>query len=381
MPSYIIRRLLLIFPTLVGIVTITFIVIQFVPGGPLDQMRTLLKGHSGVLTEAGGTAIQRPGSQPGQLDPEQMEKLKKIYHLDRPFWERYLRTFLWYTPSQTTENTSPLEQFFNRDNWEGFLIFKFGDSFYRNQSVLQLIKEKLPVSVSLGVTSFFMTYIICIILGIAKAVRNGTRFDTATSVIVLIGYSIPGFVLGIFLIVLIGPGDGAVAHLIPLAGLTSAGTPGYEEWSLIEKVLDYLHHLAAPLFCFVLGGFATLTMLTKNAVLEETKKQYVMTARAKGLSEKVILFKHILKNALIPLVTGFPIGFLTMFFSGSLLIEQIFTLDGFGLLSFQAVIQRDYPVVLGSMFIFSLIALLGQLLTDLTYVLIDRRISFEETRG
>jgi microcin C transport system permease protein len=381
MPSYIIRRLLLIFPTLIGIVTITFIVIQFVPGGPLDQMRTLLKGHSGVLTEAGGAAIQRPGSQPGQLDPEQMEKLKKIYHLDRPFWERYLRTFLWYTPSQSTENTSTVEQFFNRDNWEGFLIFKFGDSFYRNQSVLQLIKEKLPVSVSLGVSSFFMTYITCIILGIAKAVKSGTRFDTITSVIVLIGYSIPGFVLGIFLIVLIGPGDGAVAHLIPLAGLTSAGTPGYEEWSLIEKVFDYLHHLAAPLFCFVLGGFATLTMLTKNAVLEETKKQYVMTARAKGLSEKIILFKHILKNALIPLVTGFPIGFLTMFFSGSLLIEQIFTLDGFGLLSFQAVIQRDYPIVLGSMFIFSLIALLGQLLTDLTYVLIDRRISFEETRG
>jgi microcin C transport system permease protein len=381
MPSYIIRRLLLIFPTLIGIVTITFIVIQFVPGGPLDQMRTLLKGHSGVLTEAGGAAVQRPGAQPGQLDPEQMEKLKKIYHLDRPFWERYLRTFIWYTPNPSTENDSTLNQFFNRDNWEGFLVFKFGDSFYRNQSVLQLIKEKLPVSVSLGVSSFFMTYITCIILGIAKAVKNGTRFDTVSSVVVLIGYSIPGFVLGIFLIVLIGPGDGAVAHLIPLAGLTSAGTPGYEEWSLIEKVFDYLHHLAAPLFCFVLGGFATLTMLTKNAVLEETKKQYVMTARAKGLSEKVILFKHILKNALIPLVTGFPIGFLTMFFSGSLLIEQIFTLDGFGLLSFQAVIQRDYPIVLGSMFIFSLIALLGQLLTDLTYVLIDRRISFEETRG
>ncbi len=381
MPSYIIRRLLLIFPTLIGIVTITFIVIQFVPGGPLDQMRTLLKGHSGVLTEAGGAAIQRPGSQPGQLDPEQMDKLKKIYHLDRPFWERYLRTFLWYTPGQSTETTSTFKKVFNRDNWEGFLIFKFGDSFYRNKSVLELIKEKLPVSVSLGVSSFFLTYITCIILGIAKAVKNSTRFDTMTSVIVLIGYSIPGFVLGIFLIVLIGPGDGAVAHLIPLAGLTSAGTPGYEEWSLMEKVFDYLHHLAAPLFCFVLGGFATLTMLTKNAVLEETKKQYVMTARAKGLSEKVILFKHILKNALIPLVTGFPIGFLTMFFSGSLLIEQIFTLDGFGLLSFQAVIQRDYPIVLGSMFIFSLIALLGQLLTDLTYVLIDRRISFEETQG
>ena len=381
MPSYIIRRLLLIIPTLIGIVTITFIVIQFVPGGPIDQMRTLLKGHSGILTEAGGGAVQKTGLQAGQLDPEQMEQLKRIYHLDRPFWERYLRTFLWYAPTEQTETPLTLEKFFNRDNWEGFLVFKFGDSFYRNRSVLALIKEKLPVSVSLGVSSFFMTYIICIILGIGKAVKSGTRFDTITSVIVLIGYSIPGFVMGIFLIVLIGPGDGAVAHLIPLAGLTSAGTPGYDEWSLIKKIIDYLHHLAAPLFCFVLGGFATLTMLTKNAVLEEMQKQYVITARAKGLSEKTIMFKHILKNALIPLVTGFPIGFLTMFFSGSLLIEQIFTLDGFGLLSFQAVIQRDYPIVLGSMFIFSLIALLGQLLTDLSYVLIDRRISFDESQG
>jgi len=381
MPTYIIRRLLLIFPTLIGIVTITFIVIQFVPGGPIDQMRTLLKGHSGILTEAGGGAVQKTGLQAGQLDPEQMEQLKRIYHLDRPFWERYLRTFLWYAPTEQTETPLTLEKFFNRGNWEGFLVFKFGDSFYRNRSVLALIKEKLPVSVSLGVSSFFMTYIICIVLGIGKAVKSGTRFDTITSVIVLIGYSIPGFVMGIFLIVLIGPGDGAVAHLIPLAGLTSAGTPGYDEWSLIKKIIDYLHHLAAPLFCFVLGGFATLTMLTKNAVLEEMQKQYVITARAKGLSEKTIMFKHILKNALIPLVTGFPIGFLTMFFSGSLLIEQIFTLDGFGLLSFQAVIQRDYPIVLGSMFIFSLIALLGQLLTDLSYVLIDRRISFDESQG
>ncbi|GJL80156.1 MAG: microcin C ABC transporter permease YejB [Nitrospinaceae bacterium] len=379
MPSYIIRRLLLIFPTLIGIVTITFIVTQFVPGGPMDQIRSLLRGHGGVLTEAGGGALDRMGAKPGELDPKQMEQLKKIYHLDRPLWERYLRTFLWYAPKNPEAPFS--ESFFKHDNWEGFLVFKFGDSFYRNRSVLELIKEKLPVSISLGVSSFFLTYIICIVLGIAKAVKNETRFDTVTSVIVLVGYSVPGFVMGIFLIVLIGPGDGAIAHLIPLAGLTSEGTPGYEDWSLWKKIVDYLHHLAAPLFCYVLGGFATLTLLTKNAVLEEMRKQYVLTVRAKGLSEKMVLFKHILKNALIPLVTGFPIGFLTMFFSGSLLIEQIFTLDGFGLLSYQAVIQRDYPIVLGSMFIFSLIALLGQLLTDLSYVLIDRRISFEETQG
>lgn len=379
MISYIIRRLLLMFPTLIGIVTVTFVIIQFVPGGPIDQMKSLLRGHAGVLTEAGGGAMERTGAKPGEMDPRLMEQLKKIYHLDRPLWERYLRTFLWYSPRNPE---APLWQNLTvYDSWEGFLVFKFGNSFYRNKSVLELIKEKLPVSASLGVTSFFLTYSICIILGIAKSVKHETRFDTVSSLIVLIGYSTPGFVLGIFLIVFLGPGDGAIAHLIPLSGLTSAGAPGYEDWSFVKKLVDYLHHLAAPLFCYILGGFATLTMLTKNAMLEEMKKQYVLTARAKGLPENMILFKHVLKNALIPLVTGFPIGFLAMFFAGSLLIEQIFTLDGLGLLSYQAVIQRDYPIILGSLFIFSLMALIGQLLTDLSYVLIDRRISFEESQG
>ena len=379
MTSYIIRRLLLMFPTLIGIITITFIATQFVPGGPIDQMKSLLMGHGSALTEAGGNAITGPGSKQRELDPKHFEELKKIYHLDRPLWERYLRTFIWYAPKN--KNVPSSESIFNYDNWEGFLVFKFGNSFYRNKSVLSLIKEKLPVSASLGVTSFFLTYNICIILGIAKAVKNGTRFDTLTSLIVLIGYSVPGFVLAIFLIVLLGPGDGAVAHIIPIAGLTSAGTPGYENWTFWEKFVDYLHHLAAPLFCYVLGGFATLTLLTKNAFLEEMRKQYVLTARAKGLPEKKVLFKHVLKNSLIPLVTGFPLAFLAMFFTGSLLLEQIFTLDGLGLLSYQAVIQRDYPIVLGTLFIFSLMALIGQLLTDLSYVLIDPRISFDESRG
>ncbi|PIQ96726.1 MAG: microcin ABC transporter permease [Nitrospinae bacterium CG11_big_fil_rev_8_21_14_0_20_56_8] len=379
MISYIIRRLLLMFPTLIGIVTITFIVIQFVPGGPIDQMKSLLRGHAGVLGEAGGGAIGKPGTKPGELDPEQLEQLKKIYHLDRPLWERYFRTFIWFAPANPR---APLwENLTDYDSWEGFLVFKFGDSFYRNKSVIGLIREKLPVSASLGVFSFFSTYIICIILGIAKAVRNESHFDTASSFVVLIGYSIPGFVLAIFLIVFFGPGEGALVHWIPLSGLTSAGTPGYEAWPWWDKVVDYLHHLAAPLFCYILGGFATLTMLTKNAILEEMRKQYVLTARAKGMPEKVVLYKHILKNALIPLVTGFPIGFLAMFFTGSLLLEQIFTLDGLGLLGYQAVIQRDYPIVMGTLFIFSLMALVGQLLTDLSYVLIDRRISFEESQG
>jgi|TARA_Y100000588_G_scaffold369460_1_gene438506 microcin C transport system permease protein len=379
MTSYIIRRLLLMFPTLIGIITITFIATQFVPGGPIDQMKSLLMGHGSTLTEAGGSAMTGPGSKQRELDPKHFEELKKIYHLDKPLWERYLRTFIWYSPQN--KNSPFLESVSNYDNWEGFLVFKFGNSFYRNKSVLSLIKEKLPVSASLGVTSFFLTYTICIILGIAKAVKNGTRFDTWTSLIVLIGYSVPGFVLAIFLIVLLGPGDGAITHLIPIAGLTSAGTPGYESWTFWEKFLDYLHHLAAPLFCYVLGGFATLTLLTKNAFLEEMRKQYVLTARAKGLPEKKVLFKHVLKNSLIPLVTGFPLAFLAMFFTGSLLLEQIFTLDGLGLLSYQAVIQRDYPIVLGTLFIFSLMALIGQLLTDLSYVLIDPRISFDESRG
>ena len=378
MTAYIIRRLLLMFPTLIGIVTITFIATQFVPGGPIDQMKSLLRGHGNTLTEAGGGAMTGPGSKQQELDPKHFEELKKIYNLDKPVWERYLRTFLWYSPKNKNEPFP--DSIFNHDNWEGFLVFKFGNSFYRNKTVLSLIKEKLPVSASLGVTSFFLTYTICIFLGIAKAVKNGSRFDTWTSLIVLIGYSVPGFVLAIFIIVLLGPGDGAVAHLIPIAGLTSAGTPGYESWTFWEKFTDYLHHLAAPLFCYVLGGFATLTLLTKNAFLEEMHKQYVLTARAKGLPEKTVFFKHVLKNSLIPLVTGFPMAFLAMFFTGSLLLEQIFTLDGLGLLSYQAVIQRDYPIVLGTLFIFSLMALIGQLLTDLSYVLIDPRISFDESR-
>tara|TARA_B100000686_G_scaffold324716_1_gene380686 strand:+ start:737 stop:1840 length:1104 start_codon:yes stop_codon:yes gene_type:complete len=366
------------FPTLIGIVSITFIIIQFVPGGPIDQMKSLLSGHSGVLREAGGSALER-GKKTSDIDPEHLEQLKSIYHLDRPLWERYLRTFLWYSPQDP--EIPFLQGAIHIENWQGFFVFNFGDSFYRNRSVLELIREKLPVSASLGVTSFFLTYIVCIILGVAKAVHNGTQFDTASSFIVLVGYGTPGFVMAIFLIVFLGPGDGAVAHLIPLSGLTSVGVPGYSEWSFWKKITDYLNHLMAPLFCYMLGSFATLTMLTKNSVLEEFRKQYVITARAKGLSERSVLFKHILKNSLIPLITGFPIGFLAMFFSGSLLLEQIFTLDGLGLLSYQAVIQRDYPIVLGSLFIFTLIALIGQLLTDICYVLVDRRISFEESQG
>ena len=250
------------FPTLIGIITITFLIIQFVPGGPIDQMKSLLRGHSATISEAGGSAQTMSSIKQSEIDDTNLKQLKRIYNLDRPLWERYIRTFLWYSPKHS--KGSFVDQFFNRENWEGFLVLKFGDSFYRNKSVLDLIKEKLPVSASLGVTSFFLTYIICIILGVSKAVRHETEYDTVTSLIVLVGYSIPGFVMGIFVIVFLGPGDGAIIHLIPLSGLTSAGTPGYEEWSMIEKVGDYLHHLAAPLFCFILGGFCNAHYVNKK---------------------------------------------------------------------------------------------------------------------
>ncbi len=371
---------MLMVPTVFGILTITFVIIQFVPGGPLDQIRQMLEsgGREGQVEVQGGPAVG--GSDEARkygLAPEDYEQLKKVYHLDRPWYERYLRTFVWFSPG---EGQSFLEAFFTWDNWDGMLLFKFGDSFYQNRNVLSLIVDKLPVSVSLGFWSFILTYPACIALGIAKAVREGTKFDTATSVIILIGYSIPGFVLAVLLIVLLGPGDAALAHLIPLSGLTSAGTYGYEDWSLWKKTWDYLHHVAAPVFCLSIGSFAVLTILAKNSVLEEVRKQYVITARAKGLSETRVLLKHILRNAMIPLVTGFPARFLAIFLTGSILIERIFNLDGIGLLGYHSVIQRDYPVVMGNLFIMTLITLFMRLLTDICYVLVDPRITFEKSK-
>ena len=375
MTAYILRRLLLMLPTIWGILTVTFVIIQFVPGGPLEQIRQMLEGAAGAQgAEISGQAVGDGARQRG-ISEEDYEKLRQVYHLDRPWYERYARTFVWF--SRENPDQSLGEALLDGDNWDGMLLFKFGDSFYRNRNVLELIGEKLPVSVSLGAWSFLLTYLTCIILGIAKAVRNGTRFDVASSALVLIGYSIPGFVLAVVIIVLFGPGDAALLHVVPLSGLTSSGTYGYEEWSMWRKILDYFHHLMAPLLCLSIGSFAVLTMLTKNSVLEETRKQYVVTARAKGLSTRRVLFGHILRNALIPLVTGFPSRFLAMFFTGSLLIEKIFNLDGMGLLAYSSVIQRDYPVVMGTLFIMTLLGLFGRLATDICYVIVDPRISFE----
>jgi len=375
---YIIRRLLLMVPTVIGILTITFIIIQLVPGGPLEQMKQTLERAAGAGGfEAGGAMTPRAGQTVGRrgLSTEDYENLRRVYHLDRPLLERYLRTFVWF--SRQDPAVPYPRALFEWDNWDGMLLFKFGDSFYRNRNVLELILDKMPVSLSLGLWSFLLTYPACIGLGIAKAVREGTRFDAATSALILVGYSIPGFVLAVLLVVLLGPGDAAWIHLVPLSGLSSAGTYGYEDWSLAAKILDYFRHVAAPVLCLSIGSFAVLTILTKNSLLEEVGKQYVTTARAKGLSERRVLFRHILRNSLIPLVTGFPSRFVAIFFTGSLLIERIFNLDGLGLLGYTAVMSRDYPVVMGDLFVMTLIGLLMQLVTDLCYVLVDPRISFE----
>jgi microcin C transport system permease protein len=250
--------------------------------------------------------------------------------------------------------------------------FDFGESYYRHQKVVDLVLEKLPVSISLGAWSFVLTYLTCIPLGIRKAVRHGSRFDAISSMLILVGYSIPGFVLGIFLIVLFG--GGSFWSVFPLRGLTS---DGFSELLWWQKVGDYLWHLVLPLTCEVIGGFAVLTLLTKNAFLEEIHRQYVQTARARGLSQRRVLFKHVFRNAIIPIILGFPGSFLALFFTGSLLIETLFSLDGLGLLSYEAIISRDYPVVMATLFFFSLLALVGNLLSDLSLILVDPRISFE----
>ncbi len=343
MSAYILRRLLLMIPTLIGVVVLTFGVIQFVPGGPVEQYimesRAAAMGSGG---EAGG-GVYRGGQ---GVDPRRLEEIKALYGFDKPPLER-------------------LAQMLGR-----FARFDLGTSFFQNKTVWELIVEKLPVSMSLGLWTFFISYAIAVPLGVAKAVRAGTRFDLWTSVLVLVGYAIPGFVLGVALLVIFG----GQLQWFPLRGLTS---PNWDELSLGGKIVDYLWHIALPVTAMVLGSFAVTTMLTKNAFLEEIRKQYVMTARAKGLGERQVLWKHVFRNALIPIVTGFPAAFIGAFFTGALLIETLFSLDGLGLLSYESVIRRDYPVVLGTLFFFTLIGLVTKLITDLCYVWVDPRVKFD----
>lgn len=346
MTAYILKRLLLMIPTLLGVMLITFAVTQFVPGGPVEQLIRDLqqRGAQGEVSSGSGASIYRGSS---GLDAARIKELKALYGFDKPAHQRFLEMM------------------------RNYLTFNLGDSYFQHKSVVELIISKLPVSISIGLWTFFLVYLTCIPLGIAKAVRDGSTFDVVTSTIILVGYAIPGFVLAITLLVLLG--GGSFWDVFPLRGLVS---DNWSELSWLGKITDYLWHMVLPITASVVGSFAVMTMLTKNSFVEEIRKQYVLTARAKGLTQNAILYRHVFRNAIIPLITGFPAAFIGAFFSGSLLIEYIFSLDGLGLLSYESVMHRDYPVVLGTLYLFTLLGLIAKLLSDLSYVLVDPRIQF-----
>ncbi len=363
MGAYILRRLLLMIPTLFGIMAISFAVVQFAPGGPVEQVIAKLTGQGGDagdrLSGGGGDAgatnfdptvgeatSKYRGAQ--GLDPEFIAKLEQQFGFDKP----------------------PLERFFKM-LWD-YARFDFGESYFRDISVLDLILEKMPVSISLGIWITLLSYLISIPLGIRKAVKDGSTFDIWTSGVVIVGYAIPAFLFAILLMVLFA--GGSFFNWFPLRGLTSEN---FSELSLGGKVLDYLWHVTLPLAALVLSAFATTTLLTKNSFLDEIRKQYVVTARAKGLSQRQVLYGHVFRNAMLIVIAGFPGAFISAFFTGSLLIENIFSLDGLGLLGFRSVLDRDYPVVFANLYIFSLMGLFVGLISDLTYTWIDPRIDFE----
>ena len=371
MVAYIFRRLLLIIPTILGIMLVSFLVIQFAPGGPVEQAIAQLTGAdvstSDRLNRSGGEIYRQnnPGSSSVDqvssryrgaqgLDPEIIKDLEKQFGFDKPAHERFL-LLLW-----------------------NYARFDFGRSYFHDAQVLDLIIQKMPVSISLGLWLTLLTYLISIPLGIAKAVRDGTRFDSWTSIIVIIGYAIPAFMFAIFLIVVFAGGSlnlpWGLSSAFPLRGLTS---PNWAELAWYDKIIDYFWHLTLPLGAMLLGSFATMTLLTKNSFLDEIRKQYVVTAKMKGLSESRVLYGHVFRNAMLIIIAGFPGAFIGAFFSGSLLIEQIFSLDGLGLLGFEAVEKRNYPVVFATLYIFSLLGLAVNLVSDLMYTWIDPRIDFE----
>jgi microcin C transport system permease protein len=332
-------------PTLFGVMLLTFVVTQFVPGGPVEQLLSEMEGLSKGGEIAGGTSLYQGDS---GLDADRVQKLRELYGFDKP----------------------PLTRFISM--MKNYLVFDFGTSYYYHQSVVELVISRMPVSMSLGLWSFVIVYGVCIPLGISKAVRDGSRFDVLSSTAILVGYAIPGFVLAIALIVLFG--GGSFWNIFPLRGIVS---DGWSDMSMIKKILDYLWHMVLPITSGAVGSLAVMTMLTKNSFLEEIRKQYVLTARAKGLSEQQVLYKHVFRNGIIPIITGFPGYFIAAFFTGSLLIETIFSLDGMGLLAYQSVLNRDYPVVLGTLYFFTIIGLFSRLLSDLSYVIVDPRISFD----
>lgn len=363
MGAYIVRRLLLIIPTLLGILVLNFMIVQLAPGGPVEQTLAHLQGFGDTSGErlgaSGGSDVAAAPSSEGTgyrgaqgLDPELIAEIERMYGFDKPAHERFFQMLI------------------------NYLKFDFGTSFYSNKTVLELIVEKMPVSISLGLWTTLIAYLVSIPLGIRKAVRDGTAFDMWTSSAIIVGYAIPNFLFAILLIVLFA--GGTYFDWFPLRGLTS---PNFHEMTLLQKIGDYFWHLTLPVLASVISSFATLTMLTKNAFLDEIHKQYVLTAKAKGLAENRVLYGHVFRNAMLLIIAGMPAALIGIFFTGSLLIEVIFSLDGLGLLGYEAVIRRDYPVIFGTLYIFTLVGLLLKLVSDITYTLVDPRIDFSSREG
>ena len=356
MGAYILRRLALVIPTLLGIMVINFVLVQFVPGGPVEQIIAQLEGQGDVFEGIAGTGQETISSEGGSdrylgsrgLPEDFIAELEKQFGFDKPPLERFF-TMLW-----------------------GYIRFDFGESYFRSISVVDLVLEKMPVSITLGLWSTVAAYLISIPLGIRKAVKDGTPFDTWTSGAIIVGYAIPGFLFAILLLVLFA--GGSYFKVFPLRGLVS---DDFAELSLLGKIADYFWHITLPVLASTISAFATLTLLTKNSFLDEIKKHYVMTARAKGLSENRVLYGHVFRNAMLIVIAGFPAVFVSVFFGGSLIIETIFSLDGLGRLGFEAAVSRDYPVIFGTLYVFGLLGLVVGIISDLTYVWIDPRIDFE----
>ena len=359
MLSYILRRLILIVPTLVGIMCINFFLVQFVPGGPIEQIISDLEKNSSFLDSIGGGSQEVRTSDGLEsykgsvgLPKDFIDELEAQFGFDKPLWERFFSMMYDY------------------------ITFDFGDSYFRSISVIELIIEKMPVSISLGLWTTLLAYMISIPLGIRKALLDGSSFDNWTSTLIIIGYSIPGFLFAIFLLVLFA--GGSYLQLFPIRGLVSSN---FENMSFFGQIKDYFWHIALPVIASTVSAFATLTLLTKNSFLDEIKKQYVITARSKGLSDQRVLYGHVFRNAMLIIIAGFPGLFISVFFGSSLIIETIFSLDGLGRLGFEAAVSRDYPVVFGTLYIFGLLGLVVGLLSDLMYVWVDPRIDFEKRQS